>query len=137
MPKVGLTCKGFDNDRLLMVVNRKKLPITQRMIPELATVSVKLFKETGILVLEPPKQLKNTLESFDVYMNEVDGEELEVDLHGLKTVCVDCGDAAAEWIDKLLSGLTRKKKNGFRLVRIKDGHFRGSYGTPGRYFDYR
>ena len=130
-----VTAKGFDHDRLVMIINKNKVPITQRMIPELATVSVKLFKDTGILVIEPPKKVK--LDALDIYLNDMEGDEYPVALHTLPATCIDCGEDAANWVDTLLSALTNKPKAGYRLVRIKEGKSRGMYGTPCKYDSYQ
>lgn len=113
-----------------MVINKNKVPITQRMIPELARVTIKLYKESETVSIEPPGKTS----SLELKLSGLNGAQYTVDLHGIPSKCVDYGDEVGQWLDAMLSELTGKEKSGYRMVRILEGEARRVYYSPGMRF---
>ena len=132
MSSVNVTANGMDFDRLVMIVNKKKTPITQRMIPQLAQVKISLYKDAQMVTVEPPQS--TNVEPFDLKLQGVNGDKVWVDLHGIPSNCIDYGEEAAEWLDKMLTGLTGKSKKGYRFVRIQPGETRRIQTSPGMFY---
>ena len=124
-----ISSNGMEFDRLVMIINKNKIPITQRMIPQLAQVKISLFKDAQTVSVEPPQSTH--VSPLDLQLEGVEGKRIRVDLHSIPCDCVDYGDDKAEWLDKMLTALTGKEKKGFRFVRIQQGETRRIQTSPG------
>jgi uncharacterized protein YcbX len=114
----AMTERGFENDRLYMVVDPDGMFITQRQIPSLCLVSPSLIN--GGLRLQSPSQPQ-----IDVPLRQ-GGDLKAVTIWRDTCIAVDQGQAAADWLSSFLG-------TECRLMRMSDEHPRQvhqDYGQP-------
>eukprot|EP01084_Bolivina_argentea_P100101 179822_1 len=116
-----LNIDGFLYDRIIMIINSKLTPITQRMIPKLALIKVEIISNnnTNIISLSLPNEYKIEQLNLNLKSIEESTNSLQtIDLHGIKGKCKDCGDESALWLNNVLSIITGKTKTDYRFVSI-------------------
>jgi len=110
MREAELTERGLMYDRNWMVIDRSGKFVTQRSIPQMASLSVKLH----------PEQLIVTDENGDSVSVDFDTENKpvrQVEVWGDRCTAFDEGDKAANWLTERIH-VNRKER--YRLVRIHD-----------------
>jgi len=95
LTKGEVTPKGFLWDREFMIVDSKGKFITQRVVPQLATVAVKINENS--LELSAPEQQPF---SFEPTKN---GPEMPVEIWRDHTIAIDQGQEVASWLQKALN----------------------------------
>lgn len=119
LQEAELDPRGLAWDRRWMVVDDTGRFVTQRQLPRMAQIAVRLEDEA--LVLEHPAASPLTVPlSFDE--SPRDGRpRLEVEIFKDRCPGLDEGDQAAGWLTEVLG---RFKDKGLRLVRFADDHRR-------------
>lgn len=110
LTETEVTPKGFLWDRELMIVDSQGKFITQRVVPQLATVEVKI--NDNCLELSAPDQ---QVFSFEPTTN---GPEMPVEIWRDHTIAIDQGQEVASWLQKALNFPD------CRLVRQSPEHIR-------------
>ncbi|MBF8222392.1 MOSC domain-containing protein [Halomonas sp. 328] len=106
--------RGLEWDRRWMVVDESGRFVTQRQLPAMARVSVRL--EATALVLEHPEAAP-----LSVPLAPRERPRLEVEIFKQRCPGLDEGEAAAGWLTEVLG---RVRGQGLRLVRFPDDHRR-------------
>jgi len=131
--EIRITKNGMQYDRIAMIITAKGTPVTQRMIPELATVEVIILEDTNQVRIISPVSLKTRWNYIDVDLEPPsNGRVTSIDLHGISTACVDLGNDKADWVDQMLSSLRNKKCTGYRIVSIAKDSSRRVHYSPAR-----
>lgn len=105
-----LTARGLAYDRHWMVVDEENRFVTQREIPLMARIAVRLGDEA--LILEAPDN-----DPLVVDLTRRDQRRLAVTIFRDRCEALDEGDEAAAWLDTVLHG---SQRTGLRLVRFPD-----------------
>mmetsp|Transcript_14053 Transcript_14053/g.45020 ORF Transcript_14053/g.45020 Transcript_14053/m.45020 type:complete len:409 (+) Transcript_14053:44-1270(+) len=114
---------GLFWDRQIMVINRNKVPTTQRMLPELARVEVTALAPDGsALTLRAPGAVPPM--RLDLAAARARGPLETIDLHGMRAKCAPLGEEADGWINAVLSELGDRPRAGYRLMCIAAGESR-------------
>jgi len=133
MERVRLTNNGFEYDRLAMIVNKRGVPVTQRMIPELARVEIRILQEESKIRIISPVSLKSRWNYIDIDLQPPKNlPSVTFDLHGIASKCVDLGDEMADWICQMIASLRGRECSGYRLVQICPGSSRNVYNSAAR-----
>ena len=115
LQQAEVTLKGFLWDRELMVISKRGKFLTQRQFPQLAKVQVAIAEDTITLSLQD-----NSIEPI-TFTPTLEGEKIEVEIWGDRTLAIDQGDKLAEWFHQVLE-LTPEKQ--CRLVRQSPQYIR-------------
>ena len=104
---VKINANGLQGDRLFMVVDLRKVPMTQRQIPDLARIQVDHINDESkqvIRLVHPDYEndLRLDLNSILAASSQKSGS-FTVDLHGIKSQCVVLSEAANAWISTVLN----------------------------------
>lgn len=105
-----LTVMGFKYDRKWMIVDEGGMFLTQRDLPELATIRVNISDENLTLT-------NKTGDSFSIPVRGNKGKVIETKVWGSHCEGVDQGDHASNWLTAVL-GKHRGKH--VRLLRFRD-----------------
>ncbi|GBG26346.1 Molybdenum cofactor sulfurase [Hondaea fermentalgiana] len=130
---VRLTKNGLEFDRVVMAVNAKNVPVSQRMRPELARIDVDCSVEDNTVTLSPPSS--TGLEPLRLCLThvETDKESAEdIDMHGAVGKCVSFGREASIWINSCLTKLSGRHTEGYRLMCMLKGSLRKPHHTFAR-----
>lgn len=105
-----LTVRGLKYDRNWMIAKRDGAFLTQRRLPELATIQVSLLDDKLKLTDQEG-------DSFLIPLNANNQKEVQVNIWGDECEAFDEGDEASEW---LTAKLHHPKNKPLRLVRFND-----------------
>jgi len=131
--KARVTNNGLEMDRVVMVVNRKNVPITQRMHPELARIEVECDRRSNEVVLKAPEELGLSPLRLSLGDAKEKSNAEVIDLHSLSAPCVSFSDEANAWMNDCLSKLSGRNIHGYRLVCLAQGQVRKLKSSPVRF----
>jgi uncharacterized protein YcbX len=135
--RAAVGAAGLEADRVVMVLNARGAPVTQRMLPELARLRVdEVNLLRGRVRLAAPAELHVDPLELDVAraQGRAEHEAFEVDLHGLVCRCVPFGAGEDAWLCRVLDLLDdrRGRRSGYRLVTVARGERRHVHWSAAR-----
>lgn len=110
LEKSELTVRGLKYDRNWMVVDAQGSFVTQRQLPKLATIQIRLMDEQ----LHFTNSEKHSI-AIPLYRKT--GKEMNVEVWGDRCEAIDEGDQIAEWLNQTAAN---EKYGDLRLVKMKD-----------------
>ena len=136
--RAAVGAAGLEADRVVMVLDARGAPVTQRMLPELARLRVdEVNLLRGRVRLAAPAELRVEPLELDVARAQGLSREQQtftVDLHGLACRCVAFGAAEDAWLCRVLDLLDggRGRRSGYRLVTVARGERRHVHWSAAR-----
>mmetsp|Transcript_473 Transcript_473/g.1146 ORF Transcript_473/g.1146 Transcript_473/m.1146 type:complete len:410 (+) Transcript_473:183-1412(+) len=118
-------------DRVVCVVNKNGIPVSQRMRPELAQIETSFSIEDNLVILKAPKQCD--LEPLYLNIAQIENNlsmAEEIDMYGAATNCIAFQEDASKWITTCLSKLSGRELSGFRILCTLKGATRHPANTP-------
>ncbi|NEO26749.1 MAG: hypothetical protein F6K03_07590, partial [Kamptonema sp. SIO4C4] len=126
-----VTLKGFKGDRELMIVNGDRKFITQRQYPQLALIEVKIAD--GNLTLASATGHPQPV----TFPLREEGDRGEVEIWRDRTLAIDQGDKAAQWLQTFLetSDNVRLVRQSPQVIRPIDPEYATSPNQPVSFAD--